>query len=185
MGDENNILWTSSDNSVISVSPDKGEQTLVSAAGSGSHQTYIKAHLDKAISDKKILVLSADTQEDLDSMKGIYSDTSYVRLIAGKTKEVELKHFGLKSTDRISWISSKFSVCTVNADSTGEYAQKAVIEGIKEGEAKIIASIQGSQSVTLNITVVPKDESDDPIQTTKYLTSPNFDLFLNRFTKKA
>lgn len=170
-GDENNILWTSSDNSVISVSPDEGEQTLASAAGSGSHQTYIKAHLDKAISDKQILVLSADTQEELDSMKAIYSDTSYVRLIAGKSKEVELKHFGLKATDRISWISSDFSVCTVNADSTGEYAQKAVIEGIKEGEAKIIASIQGSQSVTLNITVVPKDESDEPIQSPKYLTT--------------
>lgn len=169
-GDENGIMWNSDDSSVISVSPSTGATVQLSANGSGQNQTYVKASHTKALSEKKILVLSADTAEELDSMKGFYADTTYYRLNVDGTCEIEMNQFGLETSDiqKISWSSSDSSVCMVNASSVSHL--KATVTGTGSGTATVRASLSGCEDCVFNITVLPEGE-EIGIVTSKYLTT--------------
>jgi hypothetical protein len=65
-GDENAIAWSSAYPQTIGIAPQTGSAVVLSALGSGNHQTYVNVSHEKAASEKRILVLSADTQEALD-----------------------------------------------------------------------------------------------------------------------
>lgn len=160
-GEENNILWTSSNESNISVSPTTGQTTQITACGTGSSQTYVTAHLDGAVSDKKILVLAADTQDALDAMKGIYADSTYLRIAANETKSINVESFGLSNTDKISWTTSNSSIAIVSGDSSSENTCSAKITGISEGNCSITASIEGAESVVFDVTVLKEGESSE------------------------
>ncbi|MBE6361729.1 MAG: hypothetical protein E7059_09805, partial [Treponema bryantii] len=160
-GEENNILWTSSNESNISVSPTTGQTTQITACGTGSSQTYVTAHLDGALSDKKILVLAANSQEDLDAMKGIYADSTYLRIAANETKSINVESFGLSNTDKISWTTSNSSIAIVSGDSSSENTCSATVTGISEGNCSITASIEGSESVVFDVTVLKEGESSE------------------------
>lgn len=169
-GDENGIMWESDNSSVISVSPSTGSIVQLSASGSGQNQTYVKASHTKALSEKKILVLSADTTEELDSMKGFYADTTYYRLNVDGTCEIEMNQFGLESSDiqKISWTSSDSSICMVNASSVSHL--KATVTGTGSGTATVTASLSGCENCVFNITVLPEGE-ETGIVSSKYLTT--------------
>ena len=79
-GDENGIVWQSADTSNVTVVPPSGSQIVLGAVNTGKTQTYITASHPKALSDKRILVLTADTQTELDAFKAIYTDTTYYRI---------------------------------------------------------------------------------------------------------
>ena len=160
-GQENDIQWTSSKDSIISVSPEVGQTTQIQAIGSGSNQTYITAHLEGALSDKKILVLSADTQEALDAMKGIYADSTYLRISEKEVKELSVKSFGLSSTDRITWSTSSDSTAIVSADSSSENSSVANVTGISAGKCTITASIDGAESLSFDVTVLEEGQSSE------------------------
>jgi hypothetical protein len=68
-GDENMIAWSSGDPQTIGIAPQTGSTVVLSTLGTGNRQTYVNASHEKAASNKRILVLSADTQEALDAMK--------------------------------------------------------------------------------------------------------------------
>ncbi len=161
-GDENKVEWSSANTNNISVDPDVGRTTLIKACGTGSNQTYVTAHLDGALSDKKILVLSADTEEELNSMKGIFADSTYLRISADETKTISVEQFGLEKTDRVTWASSNSSICSVNGDSTSPFCTSASVTAYAEGSAIITASIGGnSVPVEFNVTVLKKGESSE------------------------
>jgi len=160
-GDENRIEWSSANTSAVSVSPSTGQTTQISACGAGTAQTYVAAHLDGAISDKKILVLTADTEEELKSMKGIYADSTYLRISADEKKTLAVEQFGLESADRISWSSSDPYVCIVNGDASSAYCASAFVTGIAEGTATVSASVGTSEPVVFNVTVLKKGESSE------------------------
>lgn len=161
-GDENKIEWSSADSSKVTVSPASGQTTLVTACGSGSSQTYITAHLDGAVSDKKILVLQATTEEELSSMKGIFADSTYLKIAADEVKTLSVEQFGLSSSDRVTWSSSKSGICMVNGDSSSPYCTSAKVTGISEGSAVITASVGGSSApVEFNVTVLKAGESSE------------------------
>lgn len=161
-GDENKITWSSDDTSKVTVSPATGQTTLVTAHGSGSSQSYISAHLDGAISDKKILILQAATQDELNNMKGIYADSTYLRIAEGEVKELSVEQFGLSSSDRITWTSSKSNICMVNGDSSSPYCTSARVTGLSDGTAVITATIGGSSApIKFNVTVLKAGESSE------------------------
>lgn len=161
-GDENKIEWSSDDTSKITVTPSSGQTTLVSAVGTGTSQTYISAHLDGSLSDKKILVLQAATKDELSNMKGIFADSTYLRISADEVKELSVEQFGLSSSDRVSWSSSKPGVCMVNGDSSSPYCTTAKVTGISEGNAVITASVGGSSApVEFNVIVLKKGETSE------------------------
>lgn len=160
-GEENNIQWTSSNISTVSVNPSLGETVEINACGTGSSQTYVTAHLDGALSDKKILVLAADTEEELEAMKGIYADSTYLRISANETKVLSIESFGLSSTDKISWSTSNSSIAIVSADSSSTNYTQANVTGINEGNCTITASVPGSESVVFDVTVLKEGDSSE------------------------
>lgn len=160
-GEENNIQWTSSNISTVSVNPSLGETVEINACGTGSSQTYVTAHLDGALSDKKILVLAADTEEELEAMKGIYADSTYLRISANETKALNIESFGLSSTDKISWSTSNSSIAIVSADSSSTNYTQANVTGINEGNCTITASVPGSESVVFDVTVLKEGDSSE------------------------
>lgn len=160
-GDENNIEWTSSNESSVQVSPSQGQVTQITACGTESSQTYVTAHLDGALSDKKILVLTANSQEELDAMKGIYADSTYLRISANETKNISVETFGLTNTDKISWTSSNSSIAIVSGDSSSENICSAKVIGVAEGKCSITASLDGAESVIFDVTVLKEGESSE------------------------
>lgn len=171
-GEQNNIQWSSSNPSNVSVSPTTGVTTVINACGTGNNQTYVTAHLDGALADKKILVLTADTAEELASMKGIYSDTSYLRISSGETKTLKVEGFGLDSIDRVTWTSTNNSIVTVNADSSFTNCTQATVTGISSGNAQIKASVAGSKEVIFEVTVLKQSESSEVFdENAGYLTT--------------
>jgi hypothetical protein len=183
-GDENGVSWESDNPSIISVSPASGGTVILSAPGSGSHQTYVTAKHPKALSDKRILVLSADTQEALDSMKGIYSDQTYVRINVNGTAPLALNQFGLSPSDinTINWTVDKPNVATVQK-TAGNYLEAAAA-GAAAGNAVITASLAGAEPCTFHIAVLPEGEDLGVIQP-KYLTTQKNAVVLSEPGKTA
>jgi hypothetical protein len=177
-GDENGIAWRSENPSVIAVSPPAGPTAVLSAKGSGNNQTYVAASHAKAQSEKRILVLSADTQEALDAMKGFYSDNTYFRINAGGNCSLELQQFGLQASDinNIQWITSDYSVATVNKVS-GNYLN-ATVTGVSGGNAVITASAAGAAPAKFYIAVLPEGESAGTI-VPQYLTTTTNSILLS------
>lgn len=176
-GEENNVHWSSQKESDVSVSPAIGASTQVTACGTGQHQTYVTATLDGAYANKKILVLSADTQEELDSMKAIFSEVSYLRVSAKEEKTVELQTYGLiPNEDSITWSTADSSICIINPlpKTQSSFGEKATLKGIGAGRTTITATLNNcplSQPVTFEVTVTPEGESADVIKNPKYLTT--------------
>ena len=171
-GDENNITWTSANENNISVSPSTGPTTQITACGTGSSQTYVVAHLDGALSDKKILVLAADTQDELDAMKGIYADNTYLRVSADETKSISIESFGLSDTDKVSWSSSNSSIAIVSGDYSSNNTFYASVTGISEGKCSVTASVDGCESVVFDVTVLPLGQSSEIFdESAGYLTT--------------
>jgi hypothetical protein len=156
-GDENGIVWQS-DPSRVSVSPSQGPTVVFAAHAQGNSQSYVSAGHPKALSEKRILVLSADTPAALDAMKGIYADTTYVRINENGTGELALREFGLSSADinSIVWTVDKPAVCTVQAH--GGDRLTATVSGAGSGTAVVTASLAGCAPCTFYITVLPEGE---------------------------
>jgi hypothetical protein len=177
-GDQNGVSWRSDNPSVISASPPMGPISVFQARGSGNNQTYVAASHSKAQSDKRILVLSADTQEALDEMKGFYSDNTYYRINAGSSASLKLEPFGLTSSDvnNIQWETDDPSVAAV-MKTPGDYLTATVI-GAAPGNAVITASLAGSQPAKFYIAVLPEGESLGTILP-QYLTTANNSVLLS------
>jgi hypothetical protein len=183
-GDENGISWESDDPGRISVSPSSGSTVVLSALGSGNHQTYVTAAHAKALSDKRILVLSADTQEALDSMKGIYADQTYFRLNVNGTADLALNQFGLSASDinALNWTVDHPNIATVRKK-TGNYLEAAVT-GVAAGNAVVTASLAGGEPCTFHVAVLPEGEDLGIIQP-KYLTTRKNAIVLSEPGKTA
>jgi hypothetical protein len=177
-GDENAISWSSADPQAIGIAPQTGSVVVLSAPGSGNRQTYVTASHEKAPSDKRILVLSADTQEALDAMKGIYADQTYYRINENGSASLSLNQFGLSEEDvaRIKWETDKPGVCTVAAQSGNRL--NAAVSGISTGTALVTASLAGSEPCLFNITVLPEGEPLDTVLP-QYLTTAKNALVLS------
>lgn len=172
--DLNRIEWTSANEQKVTVLPPTGYNPTVRAVGSGNGQTYITAHLDGALSDKKILVLTADTEQALAEMKYIISDSTYLRITSGEEKEISVEGFGLKSEDIISWSTSDSSVCSVSPDPSSTNRCVALVKAISgytgtdTKSITITATItsggvaaEGCESVKFDVTVLPEGQSSE------------------------
>lgn len=172
-GDENGIAWSSADETKVKVSPPHGPTVSVSACGSGKGQTYITASHSKAVAEKKVLVLTADSQEELDSMKGLYADATYFRVNEKASCELSVFTFGEFSDgdlNSIKWTTSDPNICTVNA---GQNHLTASVAGVKAGRATVTASYGSSAPCVFDVTVVPEGESVDVIKAQYITTSKN------------
>lgn len=170
-GDENNIKWESN-NSNITVSPDVGASSVITAKETGTYSGYVTVSHDDAISDKRILVMSAETLEELENFKAIYADNTYFRVLENDSIEISVNQIGYGEAydfSTLSWTVDDNSVCIPEKSSMNPLA--AVIKGLHAGYAKITASFESSPPVVFDVTVVPEDESVSVIEPARYLTT--------------
>lgn len=187
-GDENGIKWESDNTNVVACSPSEGPTSRVSvAAGSGSNQTYIRLNHEQIngndVPEKRILVLSADTEEELVNMKAIWTDSNYIRIEHGGSAKLTLSQVGLTdesgawdSSYTIKWTSSDAGIVLPGiADSSNPLV--ATAKGISAGHATVTAAItatgsgeQAGKEVTFDIVVLAEGESADVIKN-PYLTT--------------
>lgn len=175
---KNTIEYSSDDVSKITVNPSVGPSSVIKAVGDGSNQNYVTVHLDNALADKKILVLSAETQEALDSMKAMYCDVSYARLTAGTTGSVSLNLVGFEDSDinSINFASLDSGIVILNKDSVnnnsdGTKTVKYNLNGISKGRTNIKASYSGCPDVVIEVTVLPVGEVPEVNEEPRYLTT--------------
>jgi len=149
----------------ITVSPIEGISTFVNTEiNSGKNQAYITISHDKALAVKKVLVLSANTQEEVDSMKAMWTNVSFVRLSADTSlsenvQEIEVETTGFETTDNIVWTSSDSSVVIANAKSGSLNNSVGILQGINQGKATVTASVNGCLDIKIDVTVLPVGES--------------------------
>lgn len=173
-GDEDAVSWTSSDSSVVSFSPSTGTAVMMNVAyGKGKKQTYITVSHPKAQSSKRILLLSADTQLDLDSMKAVYADQTYYRTNVNSTVNVSINAFGLEPHDMIDWSASPNGIVLVNKDASDQLS--AAVTGIDSGLATVTARIRGSDAAPceLSFVVLPEGEATGTISAQFITTAKN------------
>ena len=178
--DESGIQW-SADKSTLNIA-DNGKEAILTSTGTGSLVTNMTISHPKAESPKKVLVLSADTEEELAAMKAFYSDKMYHSVNVDDTTHLYVSDIGFGSVDEesgdfieedfstISWTSNKPEVAIVEKSETNPLV--GVVTGKKSGTAEITASYQ-NVSITFTVTVYPAGVDIGKVENTAYMTTSN------------
>ena len=178
-GDENNITWES-DNTAISVQP-SANQAVLSSRTTGNTISHLTISHPKADNPKSVLVLTADTQEQLNSIRAFYADKTYYSLNVGGTASLYANHVGFDTYDEngdlaeafdftlATWASSDPNIASV--EKNADWPLSATVTGNKAGTAKITVRYGSDVSLTYDVTVYPKDVNISTVESTKYLTT--------------
>ena len=178
--DENGIQW-SADKSTLNIAS-SGKEALLSSTGTGSIVSNMTITHPKAESPKKVLVLTADTEEELAAMKAFFSDKMYHSVNVDDTTQLYVSDIGFGSVDEesgdfieedfstISWTSNKPEVAIVEKSETNPLV--GVVTGKKSGTAEITASYQ-NVSITFTVTVYPAGVDIGKVENTAYMTTSN------------
>lgn len=156
--DDSGIVWTC-DGSTLSIAP-AGNTVNVTAppGGSGNTVSHLTARHSKADNEKTVLVLTADTEEELNDMKALYSDKLYYNFGVNDEVRVTCSHAGfdgysedsdeeIKEYDfsRFTWTVSDPDVISV--EKNGAYPLECTVKGLKSGRTKLKGSITDSGTV--------------------------------------
>ena len=178
--DESGIQW-SADKSTLNIAAN-GKEAILTSTGTGSLVTNMTISHPKAESPKKVLVLTADTEEELAAMKAFYSDKMYHSVNVDDTTHLYVSDIGFGSVDEesgdfieedfstISWTSNKPEVAIVEKSETNPLV--GVVTGKKSGTAEITASYQ-NVSITFTVTVYPAGVDIGKVENTAYMTTSN------------
>lgn len=175
-GDEAAIHWESADAGKVSVTPASGDTVMLRASGSGQGQTYVTVSHPEAQSEKKILVLTADTQEELDAMKALYAGETYHRMNVGDQITLSANQVGLEESDvdLIKWSVDKPELCGVVPDSANSPDSiQAFVTGYASGEATITASLDGCAPLEYSVIILPEGEDTGVIEAAYLTTKQN------------
>ena len=150
--DEAGLSWKSENNGVVTVSG-SGREQLITATGNG--QTFVVIEHPRAANPKKILCYVAETAEELEAMRILYSEKTYYNLVAGTTAHIYLSGLNITSEemDTVQWKTSNPAVATI---SRGDGSGVGEISAIASGTATITASVSGVVPVQFNVTVYPE-----------------------------
>ena len=158
-GDDNSILWTC-DNPSIKISASANIANLT-APGQGSGNTIsnlIISH-NKADADKRVMILTADTEEELTNMKALYSDKLYYNLEIGATAYCLTNYVGFDSaeTSAAYWTVNDSSVCSV--EKLTENPLTGIVKAKKAGRTNVSVNVTDNKGKTYTckyeITVYP------------------------------
>jgi len=149
--DEAALSWTSENTSVVTVSG-AGNEQLITATGNG--QTFVVINHPRADNPKKILCYVAETAEELEAMKILYSEKTYYNIIAGTQANIYLSAMNVSSEElaTVQWTTNNPSVATISMGETGI----GIISAIASGKAAITATIPGCTPVKFTVTVYPE-----------------------------
>lgn len=165
--DDSRIRW-SSDDSRLSVTG-SGASATVSAPpqGAGSTMSHVIASHSKADADKSVLVMTADDEETLMSMKALYSDKLYYNIETGTEATVMCSAVGFSGDDeeskydfsQFSWTVKDPSVISAKRSSSSPLV--CTVKGLRAGSTKLTGSIDGC-SCEFTVTVYPAGAVQEP-----------------------
>ena len=172
-GDEQSINWSAED-SRITISP-SANVAHVSAppSGTGCTMSYITVSHSKCDVDKKILVMTADDIETLNSMKALYSDKLYYNLEIGDTAVCMAEAAGFDKYETVAsgedgeetttfipydfssatWTVKNPSIATV--EKVEGAPLNAIVKGLKSGTTTVTVTVE-NVTCDFTITVYPK-----------------------------
>ena len=165
-----------------------GENAHLSSTASGNAVSHITIDHPSAQSPKEVLVLNADTQEELDSMKAFYSNKTYYSVNVESSLEIYASQVGFTDENgdefdfsavasQVQWTSSDPTVASV--ERSDSYPLTGVVTGNKAGTAKITLSYN-SVSATFTVTVYPKDVVIGEVEKSIYLTTTQNVIVLSK-----
>lgn len=146
--DNYNITWKS-DNPNIVVRGN-GNAAIISSNSNGINTSYITISHPNVEYEKKVLVLTADSYEDLFKIKAFYSDSNFYSLKKGSYINIEAIPNGFYDendnvldfttvSDEVIWTSSDEQIATVKQyDSSNPLL--GCVTGLKEGSVTITVS---------------------------------------------
>ncbi|MBQ8680364.1 MAG: hypothetical protein IJ530_11465 [Treponema sp.] len=152
--DDTKISWSIDDSRLSVVGSDNVATITAPTLGTGSTISHLTASHSKADSDKSVLVMTADDEETLMSMKALYSDKLYYNFEVGSTASVCCNAVGFEDEDSddeydwslFNWTIGDPSVISVEKDS--DYPLMCTVTGLKSGTSKLTGSITDSESGT-------------------------------------
>lgn len=158
--DDASIIWNVDDNRLSVSSAMNVANVTAPALGSGRTISHLTARHNKADADKNVLVLTADTEEDLMKMKALYSDKLYYNFEVGKEVYVSCQQVGFDDGydfSRFKWTVSDASVVSVERNEHAPLFCSVI--GLKSGTAKLTGSIEDvdgeKYSCEFTLTVYP------------------------------
>ncbi|MCM1322209.1 MAG: Ig-like domain-containing protein [Bacteroides sp.] len=175
-GDDNDIEWKC-DNTKINISASANVAEIKApSSGIGNTVSTLTISHSKADADKKVLVLTADTEEELENMKALYSDKLYYNFEVGDAAYCSTDYVGFDKKETVIdadgnetekfvpydfstavWKTSDSSVCSV--EKITQNPLSARITGLKAGTAVVAVSVtdsEGTYTCEYAITVYPK-----------------------------
>lgn len=168
--DDSEILWSSDDDRISIVSAGNTVNVTAPAYGTGNTISHITARHNKADTDKTVLVLTADTEEELKNMKALYSDKLYYNFGVNDEVYVMCNHVGFDKEPEgddeeitkydfslFKWEVSDPSVISVEKNAS--YPLNCTVKGLKSGKAILKGSIVDdgtTYSCEFTMTVYPE-----------------------------
>ena len=158
--DDNEIKWEC-DNSNIKVSSNANITEITAPPkGTGNTISYLTISHNKADADKKVMILTADTEEELANMKALYSDKLYFNIEVGEEAYCTTNSVGFDSDYNFAsaiWTVKDSSICSIEKDSINPLSCRII--GEKAGTTRISVSITDNENKTYScdyeITVYP------------------------------
>lgn len=175
--DNTNITWRTESSHINLIG--NGEKAVIKATGHGSHISHIKASHPRSDADKKIVVLTADTQEELDKMKTLYAYKYSYKMKVDDTLIIQAEQTGFTNEEikNLTWTSLTPNLLTcepyVDEASGQTFYTYTKIKGLKSGEAKIVlkSNLPDIPNLTFDITVLPKNANLEVEPDEAYLTT--------------
>ncbi|MBQ8678348.1 MAG: Ig-like domain-containing protein [Treponema sp.] len=162
--DDGGIRWSIDDNR-LSVAGNENVVTVTAPShGTGSTISHLTASHNKADADKTVLVMTADDEETLLSMKALYSDKLYYNFEVGDEATVMCNAVGFDSAEEETEYDYSLFTWTVNDPTVISVTKNAynplfcTIKGLKSGTAKLTGSIVDNNTTytcEFTVTVYP------------------------------
>lgn len=176
--DENDIAWATDNSQIILRS--SASQGILSSNATGETISRMSITHPKVESPKEVLVLTADTEDELSNMKAFYADKLYYSINKGSSVNLYVDTIGFSTYDEetgestevdfssIQWTTDNSSVATVEK---GDDSLIGIVTGITSGIAKITATYNNEASVTFTVTVYPEGVDIGTVEKTVYFTT--------------
>ena len=186
--DNEKISWKSSNDAALSVTG-SGEQAHIKATASGNTVSFITVSHPKAEENKKITVLSADSEQDLQNMKVLYADKYSYGLKAKAETEAFISYYGLSESEieSLVWMVQDNRIISLE-NPTNEQTHKvqhtmAKLRGLKAGQTTVTVSVKNIPTikpVKLTVTVYPENADLSVQGQAPYLTTDQNVLVLSK-----
>lgn len=128
--------------------------------GCGNITAFMNVSHPKAEVNKRVIVMSADTQDALDKMKALYADKQYYTVETGDTVDVHLNGTGFSESDDLNllkWTTNNPTALQIQKDASDPFI--CHVQTLKAGTSKVTASYE-TYSCEFTFNVLPKGSLD-------------------------